>query len=419
MRCAGSPPRKHRGSVDAADLHARTGGNPLFVKELCALPVAAGSSTTCSSGPSTDSTPRPQQVLATAAIAGAGARLSVLAGACSCTTGVGERLEPAVRQGVLDDVSPAGVRFHHALLAEAAARLGDARELHDRLAAAWTVVDGVDGRAAAAGTGCGLPSARRAVAGAVEKACTVAAELVALGQQARAAALLWEAREAAAGCVEPGELRASVALDLAEVLSWLGDLEPALSLYQEAALLARECADPVIRARAEVGANLWATAFVPDLPRMRRLEEALDRLPPEELHLRARLLGRLTIVGGADVDATERVRAWADEAVAVARATGDPVLIAQTLLDRTMSPTSRSELDAGIVAADEVVRRAEHAGRSDLAVYGHQRAPATTSTTAISALPGRPWGAPRCWPRCCPPRCGARARCSSAPRSWR
>lgn len=362
------------GSVDAAGLHARTGGNPLFVKELVRSPGGSGVIDDVLQRSLDRFDAESAAVLATAAIAGAGARLSVLARACSCTTGVVvERLEPAVRQGVLDDVSPTGVRFHHALLAEAAARLGDARELHDRLAAAWTVVDGVDARAAAAGHRLRAAVGTSAVAGSVEKACTVAGELVALGQQARAAALLWEAREAAAGCVEPGELRASVALDLAEVLSWLGDLELALSLYQEAALLARECEDPIIRARAEVGANLWATAFVPDLHRMRRLEEALDRLPPEELHLRARLLGRLTIVGGADVDATERVRAWADEAVAVARATGDSVLIAQTLLDRTMSPTSRSELDAGIVAADEVVRRAEHAGRSDLAVYGHQR----------------------------------------------
>jgi hypothetical protein len=300
--------------------------------------------------------------------------LSVLALACSCTTDVVvKRLQPAVRHGVLDHVSPAGVRFHHALLAEAAERLGDPRELHDRLAAAWTVVGGVDGRAAAAGHRLRAAAGTPAVAGSVDEARGVAAELVALGRQARAAALLWDARGAAVACVAPCELRAEVALDLAEVLSWLGNLDPALSVYQEAALLARECDDPVTRARAEVGANLWATAFVPDLPRMHRLEEALDRLPPEELHLRARLLGRLTTVGTADVDATERVRAWADEAVAVARATGDPVLIAQSLLDRMMSPTSRSALDTGIVAADEVVRRAEHAGRSDLAVYGHQR----------------------------------------------
>jgi hypothetical protein len=52
-----------------------------------------------------------------------------------------------------------------------------------------------------------------------------------------------------------------------------------LSLYEEAAELARGCADPLTRARAEIGADLYVAAFVPDLPRVRRLEDALDTLP--------------------------------------------------------------------------------------------------------------------------------------------
>jgi hypothetical protein len=140
-----------------------------------------------------------------------------------------------------------------------------------------------------------------------------------------------------------------------------------------AAELARSAADPVLRARAEIGANLYASAFVPDLPRMRRLEDALRTLPLDERHLRATLLGRLTTVGRADVDATDQVRAWADEAVAVARSTGDPVLVAQALLDHSMAPTSPAEIDASLVAADEVVSIAVRAGRSDLAMSGHQR----------------------------------------------
>ena len=57
----------------------------------------------------------------------------------------------------------------------------------------------------------------------------------------------------------------------------------------------------------------------------------------------------------------------------MARSTGDPVLIAQTLLDQLMAPPSPADIDAGLVAADEVVGLAERAGRPDLAVYGHQR----------------------------------------------
>ncbi len=315
-----------------------------------------------------------RELLAAAAVAGTGTPLAVLAATTSVTTAVaGERLRPAVREGVLDEVGLSGVRFHHALLADAAGRMADPGSLHARLAAAWEATGGLDGRAAAAA------HRLRAVAGAPELADTVAAagdlasELVAAGHQEQAAGLLREARNAAVACDDRPELRARVSLDLAKVLRGLGDLELALGHYQEAAELARRCSDHVVRASAEVGANLWADAFIPDPRRVRRLEEALATLPPEELRLRAALLGRLAVVGGADLDGADRARAWADEAVDVARRLGDPVLIAQALINRTMSPPSRVELDARIAAAEEVVGLAEHAGRPDLALYGHQR----------------------------------------------
>jgi len=281
---------------------------------------------------------------------------------------------------VLDDLSAGRVRFHHTLLADAAARLADGSDLHDRLAAAWSAVGGVDGRVAAAGhrlrAAAGTdatPAGTAALAAGVADARGVAAELVAAGQQTRAAGLLWDARQAAGRCADHPELRANVAVDLADILSWLGDLEPALGLYQEAAELARASADPLTRARAEIGANSWAAAFVPDLARMRRLEDALDGLPMHERRLRAALLGRLTVIGGADVQATERVAAWSAEAVEVARSIGDPALIAELLLDSVRPATSPAALAAAMVATDEAIRLAERVGRSDLSISGHQR----------------------------------------------
>ena len=313
-------------------------------------------------------------LLATAAVAGSGTPLALLALANSCTaTEAGELLDPAVREGVVAQVASSGVRFHHALLAEAAGRLGDPHDVHERLATAWDTAGTLDGRAAAAGHRLRAATGTAAVGAAVEAACQVATELVAADQQPRAAGLLWDAREVGQECVGRQELLANVALDLAEILGWLGDLDPALELYQEAAELARGSSDPLTRARAEVGANLWVTAFVPDLPRMRRLEDALDALPPEELRLRATLLRRLTIIGSADVDAADQVRAWAVEAVGVAREAGDPTLVAESLVDLTISAKSRSEVDDIVVAADEVIRLADRAGRSDLAVHGYQR----------------------------------------------
>ncbi len=360
--------------VDAADLHARTGGNPLLVQELLRSPdgsVVIGEILRRSLD---RFDPQIRSALAAAAVAGPGTPLSVLADACSCPADVlPGRLDPAVRGGVLDEVSPAGVRFHHALFAEAAARLddpGDLRELHRRLSAAWQAVDDLNGRAAA--TSHRLRAAADA-ADAVDRARAVAAELVTAGRQAQAAGLLREARDATDRCPDRPDLRANVTLDLADILSWLGDLEPSLGLYQEAAEFAHGSADPPTRARAEIGANLWATAFVPDLARVRRLEDALDALPADELRLRARLLGRLTIVGGADIEATERVAGWSAEAVALARTIGDPVLVAELLLDQIRPATSPEALAAGMVAAEEAVHLAERAGRSDLTISGHQR----------------------------------------------
>ncbi len=360
--------------IDAVALHARTGGNPLFVQELMRSPDGSGVVSELLSGSLDRFDDVTREVLAIAAIAGSETPTGLIAAATDRTSGdLTALLQPARRAGVLDEVSPVRVRFRHALFAEAAARFGEPHQLHARLAAAWQVVDGLEGRASAAGHRLRAVTTAAGIADAVETTCVVAAELVAAGQQARAAGLLTEAKQVADAVAERPDLRARVALDLADVLSWLGDLDRALASYQEAAELARTSADPVLRARAEIGANLFASAFVPDPPRMRRLEDALDALPAEELHLRATLLSRLTIVGRADVEETDRVRAWGDEAVAVARSTGDPVLIAQTLLDQLMAPPSPADIDAGLVAADEVVGLAERAGRPDLAVYGHQR----------------------------------------------
>ena len=364
--------------IDADDLHARTGGNPLFVQELVRSPGGSGVVSELLHGSFERFDDATQHGLAIAATAGPDTPLETIAAATDRSGGsLVALLSPALRDGVLADVSPGGVRFRHALLAEAAANLGEPHQLHARLAAAWDVVDGLAARASAAGHRIRAATSAAETAEAVEMTCEVAAELVVSDQQARAAAraavLLADARSVADASLVRPELRARVALDLADVLIWLGDLERALATYQEAAELARACLDPVLRARAEIGANLYASAFVPDLPRMRRLEDALDALPAEELHLRATLLSRLTVVGRADVDATERVRRWAEEAVAVARSTGDPVLIAQTLLDQLKEPPNPADLDADLVAADEVVRLAEQSGRPDLAANGYQR----------------------------------------------
>ncbi len=360
--------------VDAGALHARTGGNPLFVQELGRTADGGWVIADVLDRSFDRFDDKTRALLATAAVAGSATPLALLAIATDSTTAaVADRLDAARRAGVVDEVTPAGVRFHHALFAESAARLTDARTVHGRLAAAWSSVPGLESQAAAAAHRLRSLAGSAAIARAVEAACEVATELVAAGQPDRAAGLLRGAHTAGGECVDRPELRARVALDLAQVLCDVGDLDPALVHFGEAAELARDSGDPVLRARAEIGTNLWVAAILPDPARMHQMEEVLGLLPSEERHLRAMLLARLAWVGGADVDATERVREWAAEALEVARHTGDPVLIGQALAVKTMSPRTRSELDARISADDEIVHLGERAGRSELALDGHQR----------------------------------------------
>ena len=120
-------------------------------------------------------------------MAGAGTPLWVLAAATGDhTAAAADRLAPAVRAGVLAEVGPTGVRFRHALWAEAAERLADGR---DRACRAGGGVGGgrrarrrgpprrvIASHAAADG--------EQLVDGAVNSAIEVAAELVGADEQA-------------------------------------------------------------------------------------------------------------------------------------------------------------------------------------------------------------------------------------------
>jgi tetratricopeptide (TPR) repeat protein len=359
--------------VDARQLQARTGGNPLFVRELLHTSDGGGVIDDVLDRSLARFDDGTRELLAAAALAGPDTPLAVLAAATSTTTtAAADRLAVAVRGRVLDEVSGSGVRFVHALLSEAAVRLADGPAVHAQLAAAWAAIGGLGGRTAATVHRLRAVVGTSDVAAVIDAASDVGAELVAAGEQARAAALLQDAWAVSAECLDRPELRAKVALELAEVLGWLGDFDLAHEHYERAAELARETSDVLLRTRAEIGVALFVNPFLPDPSRRRRLEEALAAIPAAELRLRTALLGRLAVVGGADLDDVDQARAWGNEAVDLARRTGDPLLIVQALLDRFMSPPDRAERDARLAVADEVVRLAERVGRGDLALQGHQ-----------------------------------------------
>ena len=115
--------------IDAVALTARTGGNPLFVRELLYAPDSGGvvGDVLDHSLQQLDADTR--RLLGAAAVAGGGTPLWVLAAALGTTSAAAaDRLAPAVRAGVLAEVGPTGVRFRHALWAEAAERHADGRD---------------------------------------------------------------------------------------------------------------------------------------------------------------------------------------------------------------------------------------------------------------------------------------------------
>lgn len=355
-------------AVDVAELHGRTGGNPLFVRELLDAPdrsVVIDEVLDVTLDRLDDET---MAIVAHAAVAGPTTPLYVLAASAGVAVGsIADRLASAVDARVLDEVGADGVHFRHSLLREAALERSDVRAIHHRLSQAWELVPDGDVHA----VGHRLHAATPAQAGdAIGEAQAVAGELARAGQRARAASLLRDAVDVAATAGFTS-LRVGLLLDLGDVLASLDDAA-AGDVYEQARQLLGAEADPLALARAEVGAAIQHRSFQPDPARRRRLEHALTGMPDDADRLRAALCGRLAVVTGADPDAADESRRWAAKAIEAARRSGDPVLIAQALLDRYMAPASPTELDEQAQAATEVITLAERAGRHDLAVQGHQ-----------------------------------------------
>ena len=200
-----------------------------------------------------------------------------------------------------------------------------------------------------------------------------AAELVAAGQQGRAAGLLWEARRPAADASTGPNCAPTWPSIWPSMLSWLGDLDPALALYQEAAELARESADPSPGPGPRSAPTCGPTRLCPTLPgcadwrKRSRCSRPASRISGRHCSADSRSSAAPTSmppIGSGR--GRRRPSPWPGPPVI-------PVLIAQALLDQTSPrPVGRRSTPA-CVATDEVIRLAERAGRSDLGIAGHQR----------------------------------------------
>lgn len=367
--------------VDAEELCRRTGGNPLFVREVLAwspefgrIPPVVGQALESSLQALTGAT---RSALAALALGGPDCPLSVAATAVGLTTGeLRTCLDEALSAHVLLAGSRGRIEFRHALLAEAAiALLGPdgERELQRALAAGWEAAV-----SSPAHLGRGAASLLAAVPlvdarAAAEAALRAAQAASANGDPAGGAHLLQSAVEALdMHAADADGLRARLLVELGECRSALGDAAGATAVFDAAAEVAARSGDSDLRVLAECGACRHINPFIDHPLRRVRLADADRALEPGDHPSRVVLLGRLAVAGAARADLREQSARLADQAVAMARRLDDPVLLATALVDRHLVPSSSVDLDARSREAEEMIALGERARRTDLVLIGYQ-----------------------------------------------
>jgi hypothetical protein len=118
-----------------------------------------------------------------------------------------------------------------------------------------------------------------------------------------------------------------------------------------------------------------------------RLQHALGLLPPGERRLRARLLSRLgTELYYADATGRERGEACSAEAVALARATGDPLALGAALHARRIALWHADRLAERLETTAELIELGEREGLPELEVQGrHWRFVDLLETSDVAA----------------------------------
>ena len=368
-----------RAAEVAAGVHRRTGGNPFYVQQVswllrsgqggippgvyealalrfAALPGAAAAA------------------LSTAAVIGQRFTADLVARASGERPGaVTEALAGAVRARVVSQDAPDTYRFAHDLFREyaydqlpAAERAG----LHQRIGQA------LEARRAAGGDVPLTELARHFVqadpASALSWEYSVAAAGEATARLAYEDAVRhWEHAVAAADARPAG--RTGALLELADARQRAGQGQAAGDAYLRAAELARAERDPAQLARAALGLHSIGTrTWWPPDQVVTLLSEALDALGSgpgaEALRLRVMAsLARALAWHGLDLP---RARALAAQAVAAARAAGDPPTLASCLLAQHHAIWAAGTARDRLRIAAEVAGLAERSGDQEILLEG-------------------------------------------------
>jgi DNA-binding CsgD family transcriptional regulator/tetratricopeptide (TPR) repeat protein len=151
--------------------------------------------------------------------------------------------------------------------------------------------------------------------------------------------------------------RGELLVRLGDARAASGEADGSRDAYLRAAALARRLDTPTVLARAALGfAGSW-TAYDRDVRDVELLREALGRLAGSDDVLRSRLLAR--IAADPDFPPSAERRAMADEAVAVARATGDLAALAFALKAKHGVIDSPESTEECLSVATEMVSVAE------------------------------------------------------------
>ena len=362
-------------------LHERTGGNPFFVRELSqhagqgdavSLPDAVNEIVAARAGRLPE---RARRLLELAAVAGSEFDVELVrAGTGEPEETVLDALDDALRADLVRELpGTERLAFAHALVRDAlVGQLSAARRgyLHRRIAEVLAErAESAPGQWLAA-------LAHHALAGAPAEPEPALAYALAAGRQAverlaweDAVELLERAEGLARSRAAQGRL-AEVLVALGDARLRSGETDRARIEFEEAARLAREESRDDLLARAALGAaGLGVTIVAVDEPLVALLEEALERLQPNQAPLRVRLLSRLAIAL-VYAPAEARRRALVEEAVAAARTLADPGALAVALTASHVVLWAPEDLSARLAAAGELVALGERTGDPEIELHG-------------------------------------------------
>jgi DNA-binding SARP family transcriptional activator len=349
-------------SAEVAELvHDRTGGHPLFVKELTDLLASEGrlddpgsvrDARTIPQGVQfvvrrrvARLAPTTQRLLATASVVGRTFDLEIVSAVMGVSADdVLDALEPALDAGlVIEDDRPTRFRFSHALVADAlAAEMNAARRARVHAAAATAMAERAgddleaDVELIAHHALLGVPAGTLGLAldSSIQAARQAEGQLafeVAADHWARVVETLEQSR--------PADRIARIdALTSLAASSYRAELvDPAKQAVLAAIDLADKAGDPERMGRAAVllnAPNTWPPQGygVVESEVVEALERTIAALPPDDHDTRARVLSALAFASSysPDPDMIDRVTA---EAIAEARAGDDPLTLARVLVN--------------------------------------------------------------------------------------